>query len=83
MGAGEAPPSSEAQAAAASRAFGAHVADAVKGSLEPSEFLSPGRHGEWTDAPAPPGGKAPGPAWGVSLPADEKAAQAVRRQQAR
>lgn len=73
----------EAQVATASRAFGAHVADAVKGTLEPSQFLSPGRHGEWTDAPAPPGGKAPGPAWGVSLPADEKTAQAIRRQQAR
>ena len=32
------------------RARLSHVADTWKGKLDPSEYLNPGRHGEWTSA---------------------------------
>lgn len=67
----------------------ARVADAARGAaLDPKDFLTPGRHGEWSGGCEGAPGPAAGPyAWGVSvLPPgveDEGVADAVRRQQRR
>jgi len=82
----DAPPS----ALAAGRARVPCTADAAAGALDASDFLAPGRHGEWVGGGggAPPATPACG-AWGVSeFPpgvdvSDPAVAAAVRRQQAR
>jgi mitogen-activated protein kinase 1/3 len=43
-----------------------YVGDSQQASLQPSEHLRAGRHGEWTSSTLPGGPKA-GPAWGVSV----------------
>ncbi|KAL3143658.1 hypothetical protein ABBQ38_002453 [Trebouxia sp. C0009 RCD-2024] len=70
------------------RARLSHVADTWKGKLDPSEYLNPGRHGEWTSASGM--GCTAGPTWGVSssLPGadeitDPRVREAIRNQQLR
>ncbi len=45
------------------RARLSHVADTWKGKLDPSEYLNPGRHGEWTSASGSRPAHTPGASW--------------------
>mmetsp|Transcript_20906 Transcript_20906/g.62924 ORF Transcript_20906/g.62924 Transcript_20906/m.62924 type:complete len:762 (-) Transcript_20906:527-2812(-) len=66
----------------------ANVADAGQGKLDPAEFMSRGRHGDWPVSSSGLGPKA-GPAWGVSSTppgfdlSDTKMKAAIQAQQRR